>query len=99
LKRRDFIHLSGLGMGALMTPGFLLTGNPVSAAQLLNPGLENAEKKTLADIALNTAKSNGATYTDVRIGRYLNQFLFTREKNVTEHSQYRKLWCGYSCNR
>lgn len=82
MKRRDFIHLSGLGMGALMTPGFLLTGNPVSAAQLLNPGLENAEKKALADIALNAAKSQGATYTDVRIGRYLNQFLFTREKNV-----------------
>src|SRR5690606_35610025 len=41
-----------------------------------------ADKKILADIALNTARSNGASYTDVRIGRYLQQFLFTREKNV-----------------
>lgn len=82
MKRRDFIHLSGLGMGAMLTPGFLMMGNPATAEQLLHPGLLNAEKKVLADIALNTAKSNGATYTDVRIGRYLNQFLFTREKNV-----------------
>lgn len=82
MKRRDFIHLSGLGMGAMLTPGFLMMGNPATAEQLLFPGLENAQKKALADIALNTAKSNGATYTDVRIGRYLNQFLFTREKNV-----------------
>ncbi len=40
------------------------------------------QKKALADAALNTAKSNGATYTDVRIGRYLNQFITTRENKV-----------------
>src|ERR1043165_7287237 len=36
----------------------------------------------MADIALNVAKSKGATYTDVRIGRYLNQFVVTREDKV-----------------
>src|SRR5690606_1828812 len=35
-----------------------------------------------ADAALNEAKSKGATYADVRIGRYLNQFVATREKRV-----------------
>lgn len=39
-------------------------------------------KKSLADVALNTAKSGGATYADVRIGRYLNQFISTRERRV-----------------
>ncbi len=82
MKRRDFINLSGLGVGAMLTSGFLMMGSPVSAEQLMNPGLANAEKKALADIALNAAKAKGASYTDVRIGRYLNQFLFTREKNV-----------------
>ena len=36
----------------------------------------------MADVALNAAKSNGATYADVRIGRYLNQIVATREKQV-----------------
>jgi len=33
-------------------------------------------------VALNVTKGLGATYTDVRIGRYLNQFVTTREKKV-----------------
>ena len=36
----------------------------------------------MADVALNAARSKGATYTDVRIGRYLNQFIITREDKV-----------------
>ncbi|MBN3518605.1 TldD/PmbA family protein [Algoriphagus lutimaris] len=82
MKRRDFIHLSGMGLGALMTPGMLAMGNPVTAERLMEPGIDVAAKKVLADIALNAAKAKGATYTDVRIGRYLNQFVITREKNV-----------------
>lgn len=49
---------------------------------LLNASLDAAQKKQLADVALNTARSLGATYTDVRIGRYLNQFITTRENKV-----------------
>src|SRR5690606_19355192 len=82
MKRRDFIHLSGMGLGALATSGLVMMGNPVSAEQLLIPGMDPAAKKVLADIALNAAKSKGATYTDVRIGRYLRQNVSTREKNV-----------------
>ncbi len=41
-----------------------------------------AVKKRLADAALNAAKAAGASYADVRIGRYLNQGVFTREKQV-----------------
>lgn len=82
MKRRDFIHLSSLGLGALATSGLVAMSNPVSAEALLEPGIDVAAKKLLADTALNTAKANGATYTDVRIGRYLQQYLFTREKNV-----------------
>jgi TldD protein len=57
-------------------------GTLVDPARLLEPGLDVAQKKRLADAALNTAKSAGATYADVRIGRYLNQSVFTREKQV-----------------
>lgn len=81
MKRRDFIQLAGMGAGAMMMP-FTSFGNSVSVEQLLEPGLDVALKKQLADIALNITKAAGATYTDVRIGRYLNQFVSTREKRV-----------------
>ncbi len=81
MKRRDFIQLSGMGLGSLMLPLSSL-GNPVAAEALLEVPLLVGEKKQLADVALNTARSGGATYADVRIGRYLNQFLNTRETRV-----------------
>ena len=75
--------LTGLAAGALFLPSFpSLGGTPVDPARLLEPGLDPAIKKRLADAALNAAKAAGATYADVRIGRYLNQSIFTREKQV-----------------
>lgn len=82
MNRRHFIQLSGVGVGGLMTAGIPVLGNAVRPEALLEPGLDGAAKKRLADIALNAAKSRGATYTDVRIGRYLQQFMFTREQKV-----------------
>ena len=79
MKRREFIGLSSLGLVGMSVP---LMGNPVSLEQLLAPSLPASTKKQLADVALNTAKSLGATYTDVRVGRYLNQFINTRENKV-----------------
>ena len=81
MKRRNFIQTAGLGAGALMMPSLLL-GNNISAEALLAPGMDVAVKKRLADVALNTARSLGATYADARIGRYLNQYVFTRENKV-----------------
>lgn len=81
MKRRDFIQLTGLSAGAMMMP-FTSFGNSVDVSRLLDPLLDSAQKKTLADVALNTTKGLGATYTDVRIGRYLNQFVASREKKV-----------------
>ncbi|GAA4503703.1 TldD/PmbA family protein [Hymenobacter ginsengisoli] len=83
MKRRDFVGLTGLATGALLLPNFPgMGGTLVDPARLLEPGLDVAAKKRLADAALNTAKSAGASYADVRIGRYLNQSIFTREKQV-----------------
>lgn len=81
MKRREFVQLTGLGLGSLMLP-FPMMGNPVSPETLLEGSLTTAQKKVLADAALNAAKSLGATYADVRIGRYLNQSVSTREKRV-----------------
>jgi TldD protein len=81
MKRRDFIYLSGMGAAASMLPGIPLMGNPIDPSRALET-VDVALKKQLADVALNAARSKGATYTDVRIGRYLNQFVVTREDKV-----------------
>ncbi|TLP71881.1 TldD/PmbA family protein [Maribacter sp. ACAM166] len=81
MKRRDFVQYAGLGAGALMMPSLLL-GKDIPTEALLEPGMDALVKKRMADVALNTAKSMGATYADARIGRYLNQYVFTREDKV-----------------
>ncbi|MRS65683.1 TldD/PmbA family protein [Larkinella terrae] len=82
MNRRDFLQLTGLGTGALMLPNSPVFGRSVAPEALLEPGLEVAVKKRLADAALNAAKAKGASYTDIRIGRYLRQFVTTREDKV-----------------
>ncbi|MDB5263083.1 MAG: TldD protein [Adhaeribacter sp.] len=81
MKRRDFIQLASLGVGGLALSHIPVFGNPISPEMALEP-VDVALKKRLADAALNAAKSQGATYADVRIGRYLQQYIFTREKQV-----------------
>ena len=81
MKRRDFVQYAGLGAGALMMPS-LLMGKDIPTEALLAPGMDLVLKKQMADVALNTAKTLGASYADARIGRYLNQYVFTREDRV-----------------
>jgi TldD protein len=73
--------MTGMGAGLLATPIPML-GKSIPVEELLNPGLNVVQKKQLADVALNTAKGLGASYADARIGRYLNQYVFTREDKV-----------------
>ncbi|MGJ4802223.1 TldD/PmbA family protein [Luteimonas sp. SDU82] len=79
MQRRDFLALGGLGMGSLALPAWL--GKAVAAEQLVTT-LDVSIKKQLADAALQAARSAGASYCDVRIGRYLRQFVMTREDKV-----------------
>ncbi len=79
LQRRDFLALTGLTAGGLMLPSIF--GKAIAAEQLLSV-LDPALKKRLADDAMTAARAAGATYCDVRIGRYLRQFVITREDKV-----------------
>jgi TldD protein len=81
LRRRDFIFLTGVGAGAMVLPSLNSFGKNIDVQQALE-GVDVRIKKQLADVGLNTAKSAGASYADVRIGRYLNQFVITRENRV-----------------
>ena len=79
LQRRDFLALSGLGVGGMLLPAWF--GKAIAAEELLTT-LDVAVKKQLADAALQAATSAGASYCDVRIGRYLRQSVMTREDKV-----------------
>ena len=78
MDRRTFVTLSGLGAGALLLPVY---GRSIAAEALMEK-LDPQLKRRLADVALAAAREAGATYCDVRIGRYLNQFVVTREDKV-----------------
>ncbi|MEL6924729.1 MAG: TldD/PmbA family protein [Bacteroidota bacterium] len=80
MERREFLRLSGLGLGALMVPVSAYS-NSVPLDYYAAP-VDPAIKKRLADVALNAATKVGASYADVRIGRYRNQYVFTREEKV-----------------
>ena len=79
MQRRDFLALGGLGMGSLALPAWL--GKAVAAEELVTT-LDVSIKKQLADAGLQAARAAGASYCDVRIGRYLRQFVMTREDKV-----------------
>jgi TldD protein len=69
--------MSGIGVAGLMLP----FGRAIAAEALVVP-MDLAKKKSLADAALAAATAAGASYCDVRIGRYLRQFVITREDKV-----------------
>ncbi len=75
------MYLAGMGLGATMLPSLPAFSREIDPLAALDP-VDAALKKQLADVALNAARSKGATYADVRIGRYLNQFVSTRENRV-----------------
>jgi TldD protein len=82
MKRKDFLQMAGMGLGALAIPKLPFGARLIDPAEAIQGGMDVILKKQLADIALNAARSGGATYADVRIGRYLNQFVVTRENRV-----------------
>lgn len=88
MKRKDFLQLSAMGLGGLLIPGITHATEPV---KWMNEKLDRSIKKSLADAALEAAKSAGASYADVRISQYLQQSVNTREKrvqNISNSSSY-----------
>ncbi|WP_353098211.1 TldD/PmbA family protein [Stenotrophomonas lactitubi] len=77
MQRREFLAFSGLGLAGLVLPHSRL----IAAEQLLAP-VDPAKRRRLAEIALAAARAAKASYCDVRIGRYLNQSVITREHQV-----------------
>src|SRR5690554_3508790 len=76
MDRKEFLKIAGIGTAGV---AFL----PFINGSTLMAGIHEQEKKRLAEIALSVAKNAGASYADIRIGRYLNQFISSREQNVS----------------
>src|ERR1700753_1832599 len=79
-----------MGFSAAMLSRIPVIGSPLVQSTAMR-SIDVAMKKQMADVALNAARSKGATYTDVRIGRYRNQFVFTREnkgENIVDTLSY-----------
>ena len=86
MNRRDFNQLMSLEVAGILLPSLPAFSRTITAEELMGPGIDVSIKKRLADAALNAATSKGATYADVRIGRYLNQYVMTREDKVRTSS-------------
>src|SRR5437867_9398767 len=82
-SRREFVRKTGMAAAATAIPGVF---SPRSLAALLQPRPvempEDDVVRALMMAAINSAKSAGASYSDVRIGRYRQSFVFTREQQI-----------------
>jgi TldD protein len=77
-SRRDFVKTAGVALGAAALPVWTLNSEAAEALWA------DAKKDALADAALATAKKLGASYADIRINRYRNENVSTRERQVLE---------------
>jgi TldD protein len=86
--RRDFIKATtstaaALAVGQNVGTALGAEARSANAAQTLPAPTADSAVIDLANEALTAARGAGASYADVRIGRYRRQFVATRERQVT----------------
>ena len=92
-SRREFIKTAGLAVGVAALPLALPAWiGEVEAAEAA--AFAAVDKNALADIALSTARMLGVTYADIRINRYRNEQISTREKQVQNVSRSQNFGFG-----
>jgi TldD protein len=84
-SRRDFLKTAGVAAGALSLSSLPSWITNVTAAE--EAAANGVDKNALADVALNTARKLGVTYADIRINRYRNESIATREQQVQNVSR------------
>jgi TldD protein len=91
-SRRDFIKTASVVAGVVALselPGWVSEVDASEAA-----AAAAIDKNALADIALSTARQLGVTYADIRINRYRNEQISTREKQVQNVSRTQNFGFG-----
>src|SRR5215212_11992652 len=86
-NRREFLKKGTLVAGAIAAEAAFRKAHGLAplSNQVIEPPppVMDAATRDLMMDALNAAKLAGATYADVRIGRYLQNFVSTREQQIT----------------
>jgi TldD protein len=94
--RRAFIKQTGMAAAGLAAAN-ALSPNRAFAGLLAEQPVEMPQDdviKQLMATALNAAKSAGASYADVRIGRYHNSIVFTREQQIVNTADTDQIGAG-----
>ena len=96
--RRDFIKKGGIAVAGVAAAS-TISPRKVFGGVLSNnsAAVEMPPEDSVRDLmmaALNAAKMNGASYSDVRIGHYRNGFVFTREQQIVQTADTDSIGCG-----
>jgi TldD protein len=94
--RRDFIKQTGMAAAAIAATGTLSPAKSFGGLLATRP-FEMPPDDTVRALmmtAINTAKSAGASYSDVRIGRYRNSIVFTREQQIVNTADVDNIGAG-----
>jgi TldD protein len=95
-SRREFIKQTGMAAAAVAATGALNParsfGGILSAKEVELP--QDDVVRGLMMTAINTAKSAGASYSDVRIGRYRTSIVFTREQQIVNTADVDTMGAG-----
>ncbi len=81
MNRRDFVKTLTGTVAAASFSRYLFDPNDALAEEAYQL-LDKKSFRNLADHALHTAKKLGATYADIRLGRYHHESIATREERV-----------------
>lgn len=91
-SRRDFLRTAGVAAGTLSISSLPEWFRNVVAAEAA--AANGVDKNALADVALDIARKLGATYADIRINRYRNESIATREQQVQNVSRSQNFGFG-----
>ncbi|MGI9044237.1 MAG: TldD/PmbA family protein [Gemmatimonadaceae bacterium] len=95
--RRDFLKKSGMTAAGIAAAG-LFDPAEAMAGLITRPGAAQMPAddavRELMMTAINAARSAGASYADVRIGRYRNSFVFTREQQIVNTTDTDSIGAG-----
>src|SRR5262249_16815561 len=78
-SRRDFLKTTGAACAAVALPAWVEEAEAAEAAAV--------HRNHLAGLALDHAKKLGDEYADIRVNRYRNESIFTREQQVQNISR------------
>jgi TldD protein len=85
-SRRKFLMTSGMLLGAASVPAWVPEVEAKESSTI--------DKATLADIAFSAARRSGASYADIRINRYRNERILTREEEVQQVQRNQSFGAG-----